>query len=133
MSSAATAPVPHGERFYRIGEVSRLTGLKPFVLRYWEEEFPMLEPVKSSSGRRFYRQQDVDLILKIRRLLYDEGFTIAGARRHLRDLAANGNGATSGEPPGAVPSDGASTKLSRKMLLDLRDGLRSFLTLLERK
>src|SRR5256885_6374514 len=70
---------------YRIGEVARLTELKPFVLRYWETEFPMLEPVKSSSGHRMYRQEDVDVVLKIKRLLYDEGFTIAGARRHLRE------------------------------------------------
>jgi len=75
------------QRLYRIGEVSRLTELKPFVLRYWESEFPMLEPVKSASGHRMYRQEDVDLVFKIKRLLYDEGFTIAGARRHLRRRA----------------------------------------------
>src|SRR3981081_4650774 len=70
---------------YRIGEVSRLTDTKAFVLRYWETEFPMLQPVKSPSGHRLYRQEDVDLVLRIKRLLYDDGFTIAGARRHLRD------------------------------------------------
>src|SRR5258707_13080570 len=70
---------------YPIGEVSRMTGVKAFVLRYWETEFPMLEPEKRANGRRFYRQEDVDLILKIKRLLYDEGFTIAGGRRHLRE------------------------------------------------
>src|SRR5260370_22211906 len=77
---------------YRIGEVSRMTGVKAFVLRYWETEFPMLEPEKRSNGRRFYRQEEVDLILKIKRLLYDEGFTIAGARRLLREggTAADG-------------------------------------------
>src|ERR1700688_2758093 len=78
------------ERLYRIGEVSRLSELKPFVLRYWETEFPMLEPVKSPSGHRMYRQEDVDMVFKIKRLLYDEGFTIAGARRHLRET--NGAG-----------------------------------------
>src|SRR6476646_959681 len=66
---------------YRIGEVSRRTGVKAFVLRYWETEVPMLEPEKGPNGRRLYRQEDVDLILKIKRLLYDEGFAIAGARR----------------------------------------------------
>src|SRR5215831_18704559 len=83
--STATALQPDidDERLYRIGEVSRLSDLKPFVLRYWETEFPMLEPVKSPSGHRLYREEDVDLVLKIKRLLYDEGFTIAGARRHL--------------------------------------------------
>src|SRR5580692_8590608 len=98
MPSTATATQPTIEKdFYRIGEVSRLTALKPFVLRYWETEFPMLEPVKSSSGHRLYRQEDVDLVLKIKRLLYDEGFTIAGARRHLRDLE---NGSTTEPAPG---------------------------------
>jgi len=76
---------------YRIGEVSRLTGTKAFVLRYWETEFPMLQPVKSQSGHRLYRRQDVEMVMRIKRLLYDEGFTIAGARRHLRDT--NGNAA----------------------------------------
>jgi DNA-binding transcriptional MerR regulator len=120
------------QQLYRIGEVSRLTQLKPFVLRYWETEFPMLEPVKSSSGHRMYRQEDVDLVFKIKRLLYDEGFTIAGARRHLRE---NGAGAAPAESPASRSphTDNAAELLSRKMLLDLRDSLRAFLTLLERR
>src|SRR5271170_5145106 len=88
------------ERLYRIGEVSRLSELKPFVLRYWETEFPMLEPVKSPSGHRMYRQQDVDMVFKIKRLLYDEGFTIAGARRHLREF----NGMIAVEPSARASS-----------------------------
>src|SRR5262249_37714221 len=76
------------KNLFRIGDVSRLTDTKPFVLRYWEIESPMLEPVKSPSGHRLYRREDVETVLLIKRLLYDEGFTIAGARRHLRD---NGN------------------------------------------
>jgi DNA-binding transcriptional MerR regulator len=133
MHSTATATQTAAEQgLYRIGEVSRLTDLKPFVLRYWETEFPMLEPVKSASGHRLYRQQDVDMVLRIKRLLYDEGFTIAGARRHLREQ----NGA--GEPESSAhaasgASEGAAQLLSRKMLLDLRDSLRAFLTLLERR
>ena len=117
------------QRLYRIGEVSRLTELKPFVLRYWETEFPMLEPVKTPNGHRMYRQDDVDLVFKIKRLLYDEGFTIAGARRHLRE---NGGG---GAETVAVSAhtENAAELLSRKMLLDLRDTLRAFLTLLERE
>lgn len=133
MSSPATVPTPDDERLYRIGEVSQVTALKPFVLRYWESEFPMLQPVKSISGHRLYRQQDVDLVLKIKRLLYDEGFTIAGARRHLRDM---GKGAGAGEENGTMvgaPVEAGAAELSRKVLLDLRDTLRSFLTLLERK
>jgi len=116
--------------FYRIGEVSRMIGVKAFVLRYWETEFPMLEPEKGSNGRRYYRQEDIDLILKIKRLLYDEGFTIAGARRHLREA-----GTTSDSETGAAiaPGHGAGQLLSRKMLLDMRDSLRAFLTLLERR
>ncbi len=133
MSSAATSPVSDETRFYRMGEVSRLTALKPFVLRYWESEFPMLQPAKSASGHRLYRQEDVDLVLKIKRLLYDEGFTIAGARRHLRDLANGGGEAAEAGAAAASSVDAPTTQLSRKMLLDLRDGLRSFLTLLERK
>ncbi|HET8922876.1 MAG TPA: MerR family transcriptional regulator [Candidatus Acidoferrum sp.] len=118
------------ERLYRIGEVSRLADLKPFVLRYWETEFPMLEPVKSSGGRRLYRQEDVDLVFRIKRLLYDEGFTIAGARRHLREH----NGPTEWESRSPNhAADGSAQLLSRKMLLDLRDTLRAFLTLLERR
>ena len=117
------------QRLYRIGEVSRLTELKPFVLRYWETEFPMLVPVKSPSGHRVYRQEDVDLVFKIKRLLYDEGFTIAGARRQLRE-----NGAVGSEAIFSAPhNENAAELLSRKMLLDLRDTLRAFLTLLERR
>jgi len=137
MSSAATAAVAEGQddRYYRIGEFSRLTGVPPFVLRYWEEELPMLEPLKSPAGYRLYRQQDVDLVLKIKRMLYDEGFTLAGVRRHLRDLK-NGGGleAAIAEPSTvAAEGDGEAVQLNRKMLLDLRDALRSFLTLLEGK
>ncbi len=136
MSSAASIAVSEeqDERYYRIGEVSRITEIRPFVLRYWEEEFPMLEPVKGRQGYRLYRQQDVDLVLKIKRLLYDEGFTIAGARRHLRDLE-NGGGleAAVEELTASTVTEGEAVKLNRKMLLDLRDSLRSFLTLLEGK
>jgi DNA-binding transcriptional MerR regulator len=127
----ATATQTAGEEnLYRIGEVSRLTALKPFVLRYWETEFPMLEPVKSPSGHRLYRQEDVDLVFRIKRLLYDEGFTIAGARRHLQEMGHSNDGESAN---GAAAPDDSKQLLSRKMLLDLRDSLRSFLTLLERK
>jgi len=134
MPSTATAAQPTIEKdFYRIGEVSRLTNLKPFVLRYWETEFPMLEPVKSPSGHRLYRQEDVEMVLRIKRLLYDEGFTIAGARRHLREQNGGGESEATGGAASGSASDGAAQLLSRKMLLDLRDTLRAFLTLLERK
>jgi len=136
MGSAASVAVSEeqDERYYRIGEVSRITEVRPFVLRYWEEEFPLLQPVKGHQGYRLYRQQDVDLVMKIKRLLYDEGFTIAGARRHLRDLE-NGGGleAAVEELTSSTVTEGEAVKLNRKMLLDLRDSLRSFLTLLEGK
>jgi DNA-binding transcriptional MerR regulator len=135
MASNATATqIALEKELYRIGEVSRLTETKPFVLRYWETEFPMLQPVKSPSGHRLYRPQDVDMVLKIKRLLYDEGFTIAGARRHLREQ--NGPGEThsaAAGPAAGLPEDASPQLLSRKMLLDLRDTLRAFLTLLERR
>jgi DNA-binding transcriptional MerR regulator len=69
--------------FFTIGEVSKITGLKAHVIRYWETEFPTLKPQKRSDGRRVYRHQDVELILRIKDLLYRDKFTIAGARRRL--------------------------------------------------
>ena len=126
-AAATQASLEKEEGLYRIGEVSRKTGIKAFVLRYWETEFPMLEPEKGPNGRRLYREEDVQLILKIKRLLYDEGFTIAGARRHLREGGGAEEGATI--PPG----HGAHQLLNRKLLLDMRDSLRAFLTLLEKR
>ena len=70
--------------YFRIGEVSKLTRTQAYVLRFWEKEFPMLKPVKSSTGHRMYRRKDVELVLEIKKLLYQEGFTIEGARKKLR-------------------------------------------------
>ncbi len=75
-----------GKRYYRIGEVSRITGVKPYVLRYWESEFRWMSPVKSRSKQRLYRRRDIETILLIKKLLYEERFTIAGARKKLREL-----------------------------------------------
>src|SRR5262245_12914778 len=69
--------------YFRIGEVGRLCGLPGYVLRFWETEFPQLKPSKSSTGQRLYRRKDVENVLDIKRLLYGEGFTIAGAKQHL--------------------------------------------------
>ena len=74
---------PPSKLFYRIGEVSRLTGLEPYVLRYWETEFPQLRPDKGRSGQRLYKKKDLDHILQIKNLLYKEGYTISGARKKL--------------------------------------------------
>lgn len=83
-------PVPSGDvaipdrLYFRIGEVARLCRLPAYVLRFWETEFPQLKPAKSSTGQRMYRRKDVEHVLRIKKLLYEEGFTIAGARQHLR-------------------------------------------------
>jgi len=76
-------PAIPGKRYFTIGEVGDLCGLKPHVLRYWEQEFPQLKPVKRRGNRRYYQRQDVMLIRQIRSLLYDQGFTIGGARQKL--------------------------------------------------
>jgi len=72
--------------YFKIGEVARLTGVKPYVLRYWETEFKAIQPVKSHSRQRLYRKRDVELIIKIKELLYVSRFTIEGARKKLREF-----------------------------------------------
>ena len=74
------------KRYYRIGEVSKLTGVKPYVLRYWESEFRFMAPQKSRSKQRLYRRRDIDIILLVKKLLYEQRFTIAGARKKLREM-----------------------------------------------
>jgi DNA-binding transcriptional MerR regulator len=76
--------------FYSIGEVSELTGLKSHILRYWESEFPTLRPEKRANGRRAYRKSDILLVLTIKRLLYDDGYTITGARKKLAEAKRKG-------------------------------------------
>src|SRR6266478_5929130 len=84
-AKSLTADVLIPEKLYfRIGEVSRLCQLPAYVLRFWESEFPQLKPVKSSTGQRMYRRRDVEGVLRIKQLLYDQGFTISGARQQLR-------------------------------------------------
>jgi len=144
MASAAPAPREIPEKsLFRIGEVSRLTATKAFVLRYWESEFPTLQPVKSPSGHRLYRREDIETVFEIKRLLYEEGFTIAGARKYLSEHAS-GNGA---ESPGAetvakaevspapiLPAKhGPAARAHKKFLLDLHEELLAILTLLERE
>ena len=79
----AQLPAIPGKRYFTIGEVSELCGVKPHVLRYWEQEFPQLKPVKRRGNRRYYQRQDVIVIRQIRSLLYEQGFTIGGARQKL--------------------------------------------------
>ena len=82
-SSGNELPTIPGKRYFTIGEVSELCGVKPHVLRYWEQEFPQLKPLKRRGNRRYYQRQDVILIRQIRSLLYEHGFTIGGARQRL--------------------------------------------------
>lgn len=112
---------------YRIGEVCRLTGTKAFVLRYWESEFPMLAPHKSAKGHRLYRREDIDMVFEIKRLLYEQGFTIAGARRWLESSSHEGAEGEMQEAP-AIP---AGSTAMRKLLADIDQELRAILTLLE--
>jgi DNA-binding transcriptional MerR regulator len=133
MASAAQAiPEIPDKSLFTIAEVARLTSTKPFVLRYWQNEFPMLQPVKAPNGRRLYRREDIEIVFEIKRLLYDEGFTIAGARKHLA-----GHRGENGEPaePAAVPVKHqlAPSRAHQKFLLDLHEELLAILTLLERK
>jgi DNA-binding transcriptional MerR regulator len=85
--SDAAEPVIPDKLYFRIGEVSSLVRLPAYVLRFWETEFPQLKPVKSSTGQRMYRQRDVENVLHIKKLLYEEGFTIGGARQQMKDEA----------------------------------------------
>lgn len=82
-------PIP-AKRYFTIGEVSDLCGVKPHVLRYWEQEFTQLKPVKRRGNRRYYQHHEVLLIRRIRELLYDQGFTISGARNQLEEVAGEG-------------------------------------------
>jgi DNA-binding transcriptional MerR regulator len=134
---------------FRIGEVSRLTATKAFVLRYWETEFPMLQPVKSPSGHRLYRREDIETVFEIKRLLYEDGFTIAGARKHFEERGQEIGADSSGSSPTAAGNGAAErcaahahaptsrreapTRQQRKFLLDLHEELLAVLTLLERE
>jgi DNA-binding transcriptional MerR regulator len=88
-------PIP-AKRYFTIGEVSELCGVKPHVLRYWEQEFSQLKPVKRRGNRRYYQHQEVLLIRRIRQLLYEEGFTISGARNRLDASSHEGGRRTAG-------------------------------------
>lgn len=103
-------PVIPGKRYFTIGEVSELCDVKPHVLRYWEQEFPQLKPVKRRGNRRYYQRQEVILIRQIRALLYDEGYTIGGARQKL-------------EGDEAKDDASVSHQLVRQMINELEDVL----------
>ena len=99
------------KRYFTIGEVSELCGVKPYVLRYWEQEFTQLKPMKRRGNRRYYQHHEVLLIRRIRELLYEQGFTISGARNRLTDVAATRQAASSraadaGKAAGTTAHDG---------------------------
>src|SRR5262245_28127130 len=109
---AELPPIP-AKRYFTIGEVSDLCGVKPHVLRYWEQEFTQLKPVKRRGNRRYYQHHEVLLIRRIRELLYEEGFTISGARNRLDNARLDNGRVDSGDaeekidPPVATRSSGA--------------------------
>ena len=104
-------PIP-AKRYFTIGEVSELCGVKPYVLRYWEQEFSQLKPMKRRGNRRYYQHHEVLLVRRIRELLYDQGFTISGARNQLTEAGqaaravAGGHGADAADE--AVDGDGSA-------------------------
>lgn len=112
------------EKLYKIGEVCKLADLQPYVLRYWETEFPQLSPNKSGGGQRLYTRPELDTILRIKELLYKEGFTIAGAKKKL-EQEVNEAAATAAAPPAASPA-ARSDVLAR-----VKDELRALLRMLD--
>ena len=112
------------KRYYAIGEVSELCGIKPHVLRYWEQEFPQLKPIKRRGNRRYYQFDDVEMVRRIRGLLYEQGFTIGGARQRLREarLEHVASIAAANAPP--APLAAASRK---DQIKDLRHELEELL------
>jgi DNA-binding transcriptional MerR regulator len=112
--------------FFKIGEVCELTETQPYVLRYWESEFPALAPAKNNSGQRIYRRRDIETILRIKSLLYEEGFTIAGAKKKLeQEMKDEG---TKGQPPVTRPIASADPATG---LQEIKEGLRDILDILD--
>ena len=124
---------PPKKIFHKIGEVCELTKTEPYVLRYWESEFPFLAPEKNRAGQRIYTDEDIQTVLAIKRLLYEEGYTTAGARRRL-EKEREGDDAATSEPPAvakaARPVPAAASEDLAPTLRTLRDGLREIRQLL---
>ena len=122
-------PIP-AKRYFTIGEVSELCGVKPHVLRYWEQEFTQLKPVKRRGNRRYYQHHEVLLIRRIRELLYEDGFTISGARNRLDEGVASARDAAREATRSEAPANGGETRgfdvrELRRALRELLDGLRA--------
>ena len=118
--------------YYSIGEVSEMTGLKQYVLRYWESEFSQLNPSKNSAGNRNYRKSDIDLINEIKDLLYDRRFTIKGAKQHLKDKAKQPASAASNEQVRSIKEKVIKlTAADLKTLKRIKSGLEDMLQLID--
>jgi DNA-binding transcriptional MerR regulator len=119
--------------FFRIGDVSEVTGVEAYVLRYWETEFSALKPKKGSNGQREYRRKDVELVLEIKRLLYDEKYTIAGARKALREKSkqAKRTEKRPKKPPRQAALFGADPAIDPNALGEIKKELREILALLK--
>jgi len=116
------------KKLYKIGEVCRMADVQPYVLRYWETEFPALAPNKSGGGQRLYTKREIDIILRIKQLLYSEGFTIAGAKKKLETEMEGG------AAPAPAPVTAAAAKPSRQSndaLANVKKELRAILKMLE--
>jgi DNA-binding transcriptional MerR regulator len=130
-TKVALPPIP-AKRYFTIGEVSELCGVKPHVLRYWEQEFTQLKPVKRRGNRRYYQHHEVLLIRRIRELLYEQGFTISGARNRLEEVDVRDEHAPASLPASAAiaPMPAAAAFDSSFDFSHLRGELQSILTLL---
>lgn len=127
---AALPEIPR-KRYFAIGEVSDLCAVKPHVLRYWEQEFPQLKPVKRRGNRRYYQHDDVQMIRSIRSLLYEQGFTIGGARQRLRELPKlTAAPIRHIAPPVTTVSAAPNGKFSKSELQQMRSELEAALKLL---
>ena len=123
-----TRPEIPDKLYFRIGEVSRLAGIKPYVLRFWETEFSSLGPKKSGKGHRLYRRKDVELVLEIKRLLYEKRYTIEGARKYLesrtREGAGKANGTKGARSQGDLFVSTPALEEIRKELIEILELLR---------
>lgn len=123
-SASNAEPAGDGKLYYRIGEVAKLTGVKPHVLRYWETEFRWMAPPKSRSKQRLYRRKDIEMIKVIKRLLYDERYTIAGARQQLRELGLAKALETATEVEAAPEANDPGDANAASAVTELRSGYR---------
>jgi DNA-binding transcriptional MerR regulator len=125
LAKVSLPPIP-AKRYFTIGEVSELCGVKPHVLRYWEQEFTQLKPVKRRGNRRYYQHHEVLLIRRIRELLYEQGFTISGARNRLdetmRERAGGGNNKTADVQVAPGPADLARIRRELSSVIDYLSG-----------